>query len=150
MTDAAEQATAVATVASTAMPPLGFPRPSVRSARTAYKRHVQAFQKLLLQNPSSGLLDFLMEADEMGRDALTLAWIERRALEGDLPLTLAEDDQQKLDCCEWLRENLLGLLRKLFEELDALRTYKATDNANLSRAIQHINHTMCYAKFSHH
>lgn len=150
MADASQHVTSAAVAPSTSTQPLEFPRPSMRSARTVYKRHVQAFQKLLLQNPSSGLLDFLMEPDEIGRDALTLAWIERRALEGDLPLTLAEDDQQKLDCCEWLKENLLGLLLKLFEELDMLRTYKATDNANLSRAIHHINHTMCYAKFSHH
>lgn len=150
MADVAEQVTSAAAAPSATMPPPEIPRSCVRTARKVYKRHVQAFQKLLLQQPSSSVLDFLLEPDEMGREALVRAWIVRRSLEGDLPLTLADDDQQKLDCCEWLKENMQGLLWKLFEELETLRTYKATDSANLSRAIQHINQTMCCAKFSHH
>jgi len=107
------------------------------------------FKNLLLQSPKESLLEFLVEKDAKGRSEMMRSWIDRKIDAGVLPCDLSEDVHQT-DCILWLEENLRGLLWKLLEELDDLRTYKAADIENLNRAIQHINHSMSQSKFRHH
>ena len=124
--------------------------PAVRAPRHLHARTRSTLKKLLLESPQSALLDIVTEQDVLLRRSLIIGWLDTQATQGKLPSCFSRERDTD-ECVDWVEDHQRSLLRSLFEELDTLRTYRITDNADLSRAIAHINGAMAsHWKYCHH
>jgi hypothetical protein len=132
---------------------------TVVAARGAHTRAPQprlshrtrsAMQQLLLEEPSLGLLEFVLEPDALVRRGLVQEWLGTQALQGKLPGCFSREQDSEA-WKDWLQENLGCLLQRLFDELDELRRYRQTENKEITAALGHINRAMgAHWRYCHH
>jgi hypothetical protein len=104
-----------------------------------------ALRRCLFENPSSIFLSLATQPASERRKSAVLWMLEQKS--HDRLLQISENEE--LACLRWIEEHRIGLLEELFRELDSLRTYRASADADILRAVEWINSSTS-ARFSHH
>jgi hypothetical protein len=105
-------------------------------------------KQLLFEDPSKALLALLSEVKAEECRQKTSIWIREQKLQGRLTSLM---DGYEPACQRWVEEMRPQWLKEIFRELEALRTYRATAEEDIHRAIRSINASMAASmRFSHH
>lgn len=105
-------------------------------------------QRALLAAPGKLFLELLRTANPQERQQKALLWIREQKLYGSLDAVTEADE---VPCCRWIEATRWQLLKELLAELESLRTYRATAEDDIHRAISCINAASSASmRFSHH
>lgn len=74
------------------------------------------------------------------------AWLRLQMERGALSTMARSDEEAALF---WIEEKRERLLRESVEELESLRTYRATAEGDIHKAVQYINGCIPHLRFSH-
>jgi len=101
-------------------------------------RTVSALNKCLVSNPGRILFSLATESSHERRKSVLL-WLRDQKNHGRLA-QVSEDDE--VLCLRWIEDNRVSLLKVVFSELESLRSYKVSADANIICAVDRINAAM--------
>jgi len=105
-------------------------------------------QRALLAAPGKLFLELLKVADPRACEWQALHWIREQKRSGRLGAVTKEEE---VPCCCWIQATRWQRLKELLAELESLRTYRATAEDDIHRAISCINAASSASmRFSHH
>ena len=104
-------------------------------------------KQLLFAEPNKTFLALLSENSTECRKRVSI-WIRDQKLQGRLD-SLTEANELACQC--WVEQMRWHWLKEIFKELESLRTYRATEEEDIHRAIRSLNAaTAASMRFSHH
>ena len=104
-----------------------------------------ALRQCILDDPNRMLLALATEASSERRKS-AVVWMRDQKNRGRL-FEVTERDEPA--CLRWMEDHRVNLLREAFRELESLRSYRASADADIHRAVDWIN-AAASARFSHH
>jgi len=104
-----------------------------------------ALHKCLFENPNRMLLSLATE-DASERRKSASVWIRDQKNHGRL---LEVSERHEAACLCWMEDHRVGLVKEAFRELESLRSYRASADADIQRAVDWIN-AAASVRFSHH
>ena len=121
-----------------------LPVPSTSSRRLSSAVE-SALRQCILDDPNRMLLSLATEAiSERRKNAIV--WMRDQKNRGRL-FEVTERDEPA--CLRWIEDHRVRILREAFRELESLRSYRASADADIHRAVDWIN-AAASARFSHH
>ena len=121
------------------------PQRTSASRRRLSSRAESVLRQGLLEHPTQMLLSLATESLS-DRRHIALSWVRLQKQRGSLLQVEPDDDESYL---RWIEEHRIGLLREVFEELETLRSYRASADTDIRRAVECINASTSL-RFSHH
>ena len=104
-----------------------------------------ALRQCILDDPNRMLLSLATETTSERRKN-AIVWMREQRNRGRLFEATERDEPA---CLRWIEDHRVRILREAFRELESLRSYRASADADIHRAVDWIN-AAASARFSHH